>query len=171
MSPFLLEIVSDWNGWLVIVPDHRSPWNVSNCLRTGDWSVAGYAGLESLPDYQNVSTANITRFLTTKSSVRYEYLERSLGAVDDEKGVKWEAGSRVTVAAAKAFPQLYGNVDYGILTPLDHSPVWLRVSAGRSFGDRKEAFANFFSAGTAIIGSITRTLAGTGSTPVFRGSN
>jgi hypothetical protein len=112
-----------------------------------NWSVGGYFGLEALPDYQNVPTANISRFVTAKSTLRYEYLERSLGAVDDEKGIRWEAGSTMTAAASKAFPQIYGNLDYGFLTALDHSPVWFRVSAGRSFGDRNEPFGNFYFGG------------------------
>jgi hypothetical protein len=124
---------------LVYKPPSRTlDWN---------WSIGGYFGLEALPDYQNVATANITRFLTAKSSVRYEYLERSLGAVDDEKGIRLEAGSTTSVAASKAFPQIYGNLDYGFLTALDHSPVWLRVSGGRSFGDRSEPFGNFYFGG------------------------
>jgi hypothetical protein len=112
-----------------------------------NWSFAGYSGLEALPDFQNVSTANITRFLSAKTSVRYQYLERSLGAVDDEKGIRWEAGSTMSVAASKAYPQIYGNLDYGFLTALDHSPVWLRFSTGRSFGDRTEPFGNFYFGG------------------------
>jgi hypothetical protein len=111
-----------------------------------DWGVAGYGGLDRLPDYQNVA-APFERFLAFRGGLNYSFLQKSLGAVDDEKGVKWQVMSTANLVNAKLYPRIYGTLDYGLLTPLRNSPVWLRTSAGKSFGDRDEPFANFYFGG------------------------
>lgn len=112
-----------------------------------DWSVAQYGGLERLPDYQNVA-ASSRAFLTGKLALNYSYLERSLGAVEDgEKGVTWDVVSRINYAGSKGFPRIHGNYSRGILLPMRNSTLWLRGSAGKSFGDRNNPFANFFFGG------------------------
>jgi len=45
------------------------------------------------------------------------------------------------------FPRLYTSFDYGALLPIAHSSLWLRSSAGYSFGDRDEPFANYYFGG------------------------
>ena len=111
-----------------------------------DWSVAGYAGLDRLPDYQNVALP-ITSFFTGKISLTYARLERSLGAVDDEKGIRWQLATQGNYATQTFFPRVYGTLDYGFLTPLRNSPIWIRSSLGKSFGDRTSPFANFYFGG------------------------
>ena len=111
-----------------------------------DWSVAGYGGLDRLPDYQNVATPFST-FVTGKISLTYSRLERSLGAVDDEKGIRWQVASKGDYASKTFYPRIYGTLDYGFLTPLRNSPVWIRTSLGKSFGDRTQPFANFYFGG------------------------
>lgn len=109
-------------------------------------SVAGYGGLETLPDFQNVS-ASFDKFLTAKAELNYQYLRKSLGAVEDEEGVVWELNSANNYVRSKLFPRIYTNLDYGVLLPIDHSSIWLRSSVGYSFGDRDETFANFYFGG------------------------
>lgn len=111
-----------------------------------DWSVAGYGGLERLPDYQNVSTT-VSRFFTGKVALKYSFVEKSLGAVDDEKGTRWQLALRGNVAAGRTLPRMYGNYDRGFLTPLRNSPVWIRSAAGYSVGGRNDPFANFYFGG------------------------
>jgi len=111
-----------------------------------DWSIAGYSGLDRLPDFQNVATPFST-FLTGRISLTYSRLERSLGAVDDEKGLRWQLASQGNYANKTFYPRLYGTLDYGFLTPLRNSPVWIRTSLGKSFGDRAQPFANFYFGG------------------------
>ena len=111
-----------------------------------DWSVAGYAGLDRLPDYQNVA-APFSKFLTGKISLTYSRLERSLGAVDDEKGIHWQLASLGNYVNQSFYPRVYGTLDYGFLTPLRNSPVWIRSSLGKSFGDRAQPFTDFYFGG------------------------
>jgi hypothetical protein len=111
-----------------------------------DWSVAGYLGLDRVPDYQNVTTP-FDKLLTGKVGVAYSNVSRSLGAVDDEKGYRWRVASLGNLVNASFYPRLYGLFDYGLLTPIRNSPVWLRMSGGKSMGNRLQPFANFFFGG------------------------
>jgi WD40 repeat protein len=111
-----------------------------------EWNVAGYGGLDRLPDYQNV-IATYPRFLTGKIALKYSFVDRSLGAVDDEKGVAWQLALRDNVIPGKTLPRLYGTYDYGFLTPIRNSPIWIRSAAGYSVGGRNEPFANFYFGG------------------------
>lgn len=108
--------------------------------------VTGYWGLERLPDYQNIGTT-YDRFVSSTITYHYKHLRSSLGAVDHEKGHKWQIVSGNTYVNGKVFPRLYHNLDFGIPLPVDHSSVWLRSSFGKSFGERSNPFANFYFGG------------------------
>ncbi|MGE5458075.1 MAG: YncE family protein, partial [Methanococcaceae archaeon] len=105
-----------------------------------------YGNLERLPDYQNV-TASYDKFLNAGVNLHYQDLRASLGAVDYEKGYKWGIYSNNNYVIKTLYPHIYGNFDYGIALPINHSSVWLRTSAGYSYGDRFEPFANFYFGG------------------------
>ncbi len=105
--------------------------------------VVGYAGLDRLPDYQNV-LAPFDKLLTAGASLDYSFVRKSLGAVDEEKGVKWRLVFDSNYVNSEFFPRLYGALDYGFALPLDHSSVWLRASLGKAWGDRDNPYANFF---------------------------
>ncbi len=107
---------------------------------------AGYGGLERLPDYQNIVTS-FDKFFTLSGKLNYSSLLRTLGAVEFEKGIQTGLASYNTYVNSKIFPRLYATFDYGILLPILHSSVWLRSSAGQSFGGRTDPFANFFFGG------------------------
>ena len=111
-----------------------------------DWEVAGYAGLERLPGYQNVA-APVSRYFTGQVALKYSFVEKSLGAVDDEMGTRWKLALRVNEAGGRTMPRLYGNYDRGFLLPLRNSPVWIRSSAGYSVGRSDDPFANFYFGG------------------------
>jgi hypothetical protein len=106
-------------------------------------TVAGYGGLERLPEFQNIKTS-FDRFATFRGVLTYQFFNRSIGAVDDEKGVRWQLISRNTVVNGSIVPRLSANVDYGMALPLDHSSIWLHGAAGVSSGDRSDPFANFY---------------------------
>ena len=74
-----------------------------------EWSVAGYSGLNALPEYQNVSTNNIGNLLEANVGLKYSNLQRAQGAVDDEKGTAWGIYSRLYYTHG-AFPQLVGKL-------------------------------------------------------------
>lgn len=111
-----------------------------------DASTAYYGGMERLPDFQNVTTS-FSEFLAVNSSISYQALQSSLGAVDYEKGVEWELNSSNNIGDNKLFPRLNQNFDLGFELPINHSSLWLRSSAGISFSPRREPLGNFYFGG------------------------
>ncbi len=109
-------------------------------------SLATYGNLERLPDFQNVATS-FDRFDILNAGLSYADLYRSLGAVDNEGGFQWQAGSFTTHVNNRFFPRFNASLAYGFLLPWDHSSLWLRASGGYSPGERTEPFANFFFGG------------------------
>ncbi|MBN1505064.1 MAG: hypothetical protein JW952_08400 [Candidatus Eisenbacteria bacterium] len=107
---------------------------------------AGNWGLEKLPDAQNISTS-YDKFYTGEAALRYKSVMKTIGSVEPEKGVTWEAASENTYVREKFYPRLRANFDCGVLLPVDHSSLWLRTSAGYSPGERGEPFANFYFGG------------------------
>jgi hypothetical protein len=111
-----------------------------------DFKITGYWGMEKLPDYQNID-ATYDKFLTAKVGLNYDFVRKSLGAVDEEKGMRFHLTARAELVNGHVYPRLYGMFDYGIALPLGHSSLWLRTSAGQSIGDRDNVFVNFYFGG------------------------
>jgi hypothetical protein len=111
-----------------------------------DFEIAGYGGLEKMPDYQNVD-ATYDKFLSSRVGLRYEFVRRSLGAVDEEKGYRFHVFAQANYVNGRLYPRLYGKWDYGLALPLNHSSVWLRTSVGQSAGDRDNNFVKFYFGG------------------------
>ena len=113
--------------------------------RTLDWTtnLSGYSGLDKLPDYQNI-IATHTQVVTASSTLAYSNLQRSLGAIEDESGTKWNIYGELDDTFPKLFPQIRGDYARGFLLPLRNSSLWLRTSAGRAFGNENDPFANFY---------------------------
>jgi hypothetical protein len=106
-------------------------------------SAAWYGGLDTLPEYQNIA-APFEEYATVRAHLDYANLRRTIGAVDVERGFKWSAGAAASVVESEFFPQVLASADYGFLLPIEHSSIWLRGAAGKSWGDRENAFANFY---------------------------
>jgi hypothetical protein len=107
------------------------------------FDAAYYDRIDVLPGAQNIET-NFTRLLTAEIGLHYTNVRRSIGAVDDEKGIKWELvydGSHVTGAN---IPQYRGGLDLGLPLPLPHSSIWLRSAAGTANGNPNDVVANFY---------------------------
>jgi hypothetical protein len=102
-----------------------------------------YDKIDTLPNAQNVETT-FTRLATGKVALHYNDVQRSLGAVDDEKGLSWNLELDANRVLGKFIPQLYGNLDLGFALPLANSSVWLRSAAGVASGDRNNPVANFY---------------------------
>ena len=109
-------------------------------LTTG---LAGYSGLDRLPDYQNV-TASHTQYVGASAELAYSDLQKSLGAIEDESGTQWKASTEVDDTFPKVFPRVWGEYGHGFLLPLRNSSLWVRSSAGKAFGDVNDPFANFY---------------------------
>jgi hypothetical protein len=108
--------------------------------------IAFYDKIDALPNYQNVE-APVDRLVTAEVGLRYNHPRRSLGAVDDDKGVNWEGVATVNHANGNTVPQFRGGFDFGLPLPMKHSSLWLRTVAGTASGERTDPFANFYFGG------------------------
>jgi hypothetical protein len=106
-------------------------------------SAAHYGGLERLPDYQNIA-APFSRYEEAKAQLDFKDLRRTIGAVDFERGQRWSLATSASLANGDFFPRIYGDYERGFLLPVDHTSLWLRGAAGKSWGDRTNAFSNFY---------------------------
>ena len=86
-----------------------------------------YDKLDTLPNAQNVQTT-FSRLAIGKVALHYIDVRRSLGAVDDEKGVLAALELDANGVSGQIIPQLYGNVDLGF--PLPDS-AFVRLAAHR----------------------------------------
>jgi len=109
-------------------------------------TAAYYGNLERLPDFQNVGVA-FDKFASANIRFDYQFFMKSLGAVDDEKGIRWQGIAHGNYVNRRAYPRVLTSLDYGILLPLNHSSIWFRTSAGYSFSKEKNSFANFYFGG------------------------
>lgn len=109
-------------------------------------NITGYAGLERLPDYQNV-IAPFDKLLSASVKFNYQFLRASLGAVDYEKGYKFQIVASSNYINDTFFPRIYNTFDLGFPLPINHSSIWLRTSAGYSVGRRYNPYANFYFGG------------------------
>jgi hypothetical protein len=110
------------------------------------YDLAYYDKIDTLPSAQNVSVP-FDRLLTGEMALRYTDVRRSLGAVDDEKGVQWAALATVHRIQAETVTQLHGNYDFGLPLPLGHASIWSRSAAGASGGDRNNPLASYYFGG------------------------
>jgi len=107
----------------------------------------GYFGnLDEVPYAQDID-ATFDSLANASARLDYSFVRRSLGAVDDEKGLKWSAVSGGNYADSDITPYLYGNFDYGWALPLRHSSIWLRNAGGFAVGDKDQEFSNFYFGG------------------------
>lgn len=108
--------------------------------------VAGWGGLETLPDYQNVS-ASYEELITGTARLDWSNLRFSIGAVDYEKGTKASVHVSDNHVNGRSFPSLIGELHAGVPGLLTNSSWWLRTAAGVAPADRDEPFSNFFLGG------------------------
>ncbi|HET7712564.1 MAG TPA: hypothetical protein VFL80_11590, partial [Thermoanaerobaculia bacterium] len=57
---------------------------------------------------------------------------------------QWSLTASSSLVNDEIFPRVHGSFDHAVLLPLEHSSVWFRGAAGKSWGDRTNAFSNFF---------------------------
>ncbi len=108
-----------------------------------DAELAWYTDLDTLPGNQNVS-AGFDELLSAKVELNYSNTRRSLGAVDHEKGWRWDVAAYVDHAEGDTIPLLRAGVDFGFSLPLKNSSLWLYNSAGIADGDRDNSLANWY---------------------------
>jgi len=106
-------------------------------------SVAGLAGLDTLPQYQNVP-ATIDNYLALNARLEYEATRKTIGGLKPEKGLTWGLYLNNKYADSTNFPRLWGQLGLGLPLPIKHSSLWLRPTAGYSWGDRDNTLSNFY---------------------------
>lgn len=119
---------------------------------TGSYSVdyylqaAAYGGLEKLPEFQNIA-ASFDKAFYFNAGFNHQDFARPLGAVEAERGMRFQIHSENSISNAQFYPHLYAALDYGFMLPIPHSSLWLRGAAGYAHGDRDNSFANFYFGG------------------------
>jgi hypothetical protein len=105
-----------------------------------------YDQIDTLPNAQNVTTT-FTRLVTSEVGLHYTDLRRSLGAVDDEKGITWALVYQGNQVTGQLTPQIRGALDLGWALPIPHSSIWLRTAAGAADGSHNQTVADFYFGG------------------------
>jgi hypothetical protein len=109
--------------------------------------LAFYTGLDTLPGNQNVPTRLFDEILHAQAKLDYKNTRHSLGAVDHEKGWRWDITASADRANNKTISKLRVGLDFGLALPWKHSSIWLYNSAGISSGDRLNTLTNFYFGG------------------------
>jgi hypothetical protein len=105
-----------------------------------------YGGLQTLPNYQNINSQT-DKLYNALFNINYNYLRRSLGAIEDEEGYEFRLFVTDDYVDKSNILQIFGSADYGILLPLRNTTFWFRGAIGKSFGDENNLFNNFYFGG------------------------
>ncbi len=109
--------------------------------------LAYYVGLDTLPGNQNVPTLFFDNILHGKVELNYSNTRKSLGAVDHEKGYRWDVVAVADHANSKTIPKLRAGFDFGFALPWKHSSIWFYNSAGVANGNRLNTLTNYYFGG------------------------
>ncbi|MFM9862505.1 MAG: YncE family protein [Micropepsaceae bacterium] len=105
-----------------------------------------FIGLDTLPGNQNVQPS-ASEIGTFEFKVDYKDTDKSLGAVDHEKGYRFEAAWGSEFADSAFFPRGRAGFDFGFPTGWAHSSIWLYSSAGITGGDKNNPLTPFYFGG------------------------
>lgn len=108
--------------------------------------IAYYDKIDKLPGFQKID-AGFSRLITGELGMHYTNVRRSLGAVDDEKGLNWATILLVNRANRQSTAQLRGGLDIGFALPWAHSSIWSYSAVGIANGDRDNPVTNFYFGG------------------------
>ncbi|GMU73356.1 MAG: hypothetical protein AMXMBFR42_28110 [Burkholderiales bacterium] len=122
--------------------DHLLIWDDPRRL-TLKLDLGYYDKIDTLPNAQNVATTS-DQLTTASAGLFYTDVRRSIGAVDDEKGIAWNAVATVNHTGGETLWQLRGGLDLGVALPVPNSSIWLRTAAGIATDDRDNPVAPFY---------------------------
>jgi hypothetical protein len=109
-------------------------------------SGAYYTGLDTLPNNQNVPTS-FEKLASARAYLTYKNTRWSLGAVDHEKGFRWDIAAYADYAESDFVPKIRGGFDFGFALPWKHSSIWLYNSAGVADGPKDNSLSYWFFGG------------------------
>jgi len=108
-----------------------------------DVEAAYYTGLDTLPAAQNVQSQFDT-LASFNAELHYTNTTRSLGAVDHERGWRWNLAVGADHANDEFFPSIRGGIDFGVPLPMNNSSIWLYTAAGAAGGDEVSPLSSFY---------------------------
>jgi len=113
--------------------------------RSLDWgvSLSGFGGLDTLPEYQEIE-ATIDSYFALNAWLDYKAVRKTIGGLNPEKGLLWGLYLNDKYAESENFLRVRGHIDFGIPLPIKYSSIWLRSSAGYSWGDPENTLSNFY---------------------------
>ncbi len=109
--------------------------------------LAYFTGLDTLPGNQNVPTLFFEDILHGQAELNYTNTRSSLGAVDHEKGWRWNVVASADYANNETIPKLRLGLDFGFALPWKHSSIWFYNSAGVANGNRLNTLTNYYFGG------------------------
>jgi len=108
-----------------------------------DATVEWYTGLDTVPGNQNVDSG-FTELFSANIDLSSAHTAKSLGAVDYEKGYRWNLGLTEDYASSGSALKFHGGFDFGFALPVRNSSIWLYNSAGVIDGDRDNSLASWY---------------------------
>ncbi len=106
--------------------------------------LAGYTGLDTLPGAQNVPAVGDHNIASLRVALNYTDTSKSLGAVDQERGLLWNLAFEPDYSSGGIYPRLRAGVGFGVPTGWAHSSVWLYSAAGIAGGDRNNPLLPYY---------------------------
>ena len=106
-----------------------------------------YTGLDTLPGNQNVPTLAIEDILSLDLGLHYTHTRKSIGAVDHEKGLRWDVALSVDDSDFDTVVKPHVGLDFGFALPWKHSSLWFYNAAGTTNGERSDPLGNFYFGG------------------------
>jgi len=97
-------------------------------------SLAGYFGLDTVPGAQNIATRADSNIGALRVGLNYTDVTKSLGAVDNERGVLANLALDGDYSDGGLYPRVRGGFSFGFPIGWAHSSVWLYNAAGISGG-------------------------------------
>ena len=116
--------------------------------RSMDYAInlAAFAGLDELPQYQGVP-ATLSEYVEASGHLDYKAYRKTIGGLGPEKGISWRLTATDKLAEGDHYPRLWGDFNWIVPLPLEHSTLWIRPGAGYSWGDRDNTLSNFYFGG------------------------
>lgn len=106
-----------------------------------------FTGLDTLPAFQNVSTFQFEDILSADVALDWTNTRKSLGAVDHEKGLRWDLRLGADHAEGSTIGKAQFGLDFGVALPWKHASVWLYNAVGAASGDRANPLASYYFGG------------------------
>lgn len=113
-----------------------------------DYSIGAsyYFDLKTLPQYQEIRS-NSNWLFNSKFNMTYSLLRKSLGAIEEESGMKYDLILDNDYAQGENFFNVLGQAAFGTLLHMRNSSLWLRLYGGKSFGNEDSPFNYFYFGG------------------------